>query len=69
MASLWFYIIAVLVGFIIGYIVKDILTVERKIEVNVKKQKIKGDGSSIDADFDIDIQEKKKRFFNRKKEK
>lgn len=70
MNQLWFYLIALLVGFIIGYIVKDLLTIEKKVVVNVKKQKIKGEGNQIDTDFDIEIQEAKKerrKLFNRKK--
>ena len=69
--QLLFYAIALLLGFIIGYVTKDITTIEKKITVNVRKQKIKGEGNQLDSDFDIDINETKERFklFNRKKKK
>lgn len=63
MNPVWFYLIAFLLGFIIGYIVKDLLTIEKKVVVNVKKQKIKGEGNQIDTDFDIEIKEAKKERF------
>lgn len=63
MNPIWFYLIALLIGFIIGYIVKDLLTIEKKVVVNVKKQKIKGEGNQIDTDFDIEIKEAKKERF------
>ena len=49
--NIWVYIVVFAVGFIAGYIIKDLLTVEKKVEVVVKKQKIKGDdGGWVDID-------------------
>ena len=69
MNQIWYYLFALLVGFIIGYITKDLLTIEKKIEVNIKKQKVKGEGNSLDADIDVTVDEKKekKRLFKKKK--
>ena len=61
MERFYLYIIVFLAGFIIGYVIKDLLTIERKTEVNVKKQKIKGTGNTLDAVIDVEVQEKKVR--------
>lgn len=62
------YIITGLVCFVLGYITKDLLTVEKKIEVNVKKQKVKGRGNKLDSDIDVEVEEKResKRLFKKK---
>ena len=61
MEKFYLYIIVFLAGFIIGYVIKDLLTIERKTEVNVKKQKIKGTGNTLDAVIDVEVEEKKVR--------
>ena len=61
MERFYLYIIVFLAGFIIGYVIKDLLTIERKTEVNVKKQKIKGTGNTLDAVIDVEVEEKKVR--------
>ena len=61
MKEIWFYVIAVLVGFIFGYITKDILTIEKKIDVTIKKQKVKGENNKLDADISVQVEEKKQR--------
>ena len=54
-------IIVFLAGMFIGYIIKDSLTTERKVVVNVKKQKVKGENNVFDAVVDVQIDEKKER--------
>lgn len=61
MKEIWFYVIAVLVGFILGYITKDILTIEKKIDVTIKKQKVKGENNRLEADVSVQVEEKKQR--------
>jgi uncharacterized membrane protein YciS (DUF1049 family) len=64
-------IIVFLAGMFIGYILKDLLTTEQKVQINVRKQKIKGDNSSIDAVVDVEVENKKERkgLFNRLKDR
>ena len=50
-----------IVGFIFGYIAKDIMTVEKKVEVTIGKVKQKGKGNDLDSDYDINVDEKKER--------
>jgi hypothetical protein len=52
-------IVCLLAGFILGYVVKDLLTVEKKTTVNVRKQKVKGEGNVFDAVIDVNVDEKK----------
>ena len=54
-------IIVFLAGFALGYILCDLLTTERKVVVNVKKQKVKGENNVFDAVVDVQIDEKKER--------
>jgi len=61
MEKFYLYIIVFASGFIIGYILKDLLTVEKKTVINVKKQKIKGTGNTLDAVIDVEVEEKKVR--------
>jgi len=61
MEKFYLYIIVFASGFIIGYILKDLLTVEKKTVINVKKQKVKGTGNSLDAVIDVEVEEKKER--------
>jgi len=61
MEKFYLYIIVFISGFIIGYILKDLLTVEKKTIVNVKKQKVKGTGNTLDAVIDVEVEEKKER--------
>ena len=61
MEKFYLYIIVFASGFIIGYILKDLLTVEKKKVINVKKQKVKGTGNSLDAVIDVEVEEKKVR--------
>lgn len=71
MKEIWFYVIAVLVGFILGYITKDILTIEKKIDVTIKKQKVKGENNRLEADVSVQVEEKKQRkgLFSKLKER
>jgi uncharacterized membrane protein YciS (DUF1049 family) len=64
-------IILFLAGFALGYILCDLLTTERKVTVNVKKQKVKGEGNVFDAVIDVDVDQKKERksFFKRLKDR
>lgn len=59
-------LITFLSGFALGWILCDVATIERKVEVNIKKQKIKGEGNTLEAVTDIEVQEKKqdKKLFN-----
>ena len=50
-----------IIGFALGYIAKDLLTVEKKVEVNIGKVKQKGKGNDLDSDYDINVDEKKER--------
>ena len=61
MEKFYLYIIVFASGFIIGYILKDLLTVEKKTVINVKKQKVKGTGNTLDAVIDVEVKEKKVR--------
>ena len=67
----WYYIvILMLVAFIGGYITKDMLTVEKKIEVTIKNPKVRGRGNTMTIDADVEVEEKKERrklFGKRKK--
>jgi|AntRauMFilla1563_2_1112583.scaffolds.fasta_scaffold20108_1 uncharacterized membrane protein YciS (DUF1049 family) len=72
MEKLHLIIIIFLAGFIIGYIVKDLLTVERKSVIHIKKQKIKGDGNEMEAVVDVAMEEEKRpglltRIFKKRK--
>ena len=59
-----------IIGFALGYIAKDLLTIEKKVEVNIGKQKVRGKGNKMDTDYDVQVEEKKERrklFGNKKK--
>ena len=59
-----------IIGFALGYIAKDLLTIEKKVEVNIGKQKVRGKGNNMDTDYDVQVEEKKERrklFGNKKK--
>jgi len=66
------YILVFLAGFIIGYIVKDLITIEKKVEVSINKQKVRGKGNTLTSDMEVQVDEKKERkkltdiFKNRK---
>ena len=66
------YILVFLAGFIIGYIVKDLITIEKKIDVSINKQKVRGKGNTLTSDMEVQVDEKKERkklidiFKNRK---
>lgn len=67
MNAIAWYLLVFVVGFSVGYFVKDQLTVEKKIEVEVKKQVVKGKGNKLNADFDVNVNEvakPKRRLFN-----
>ena len=61
-------VIVFLIGFAIGYITKDQLTVEKKVEVHIKKQKVRGENNVLDAVVDVQVDEqvkvKKRRIRN-----
>lgn len=59
------YLAVALAGGWGGYILKDVLTIEKKIDVTINKPKIKGDGSSIDIDQDVQVDERKLTFRER----
>jgi len=61
MEKFYLYIIVFLLAYFLGYMTKDLLTIERKTVLNVKKQKVKGRGNSLDAVIDVEIEEKKER--------
>lgn len=54
-----------------GYILKDRLTIEKEVTVNIRRIKNKGDASSIDLTQDIDVttEEQKVGWFERLKRK
>jgi uncharacterized membrane protein YciS (DUF1049 family) len=58
-----FYLITVifLSGFILGYVVKDLITIEKRVEVSVNKQKVRGSGNIFKSDMDVTVDEKKER--------
>lgn len=62
------HLIVFLIGFAIGYITKDQLTVEKKVEVHIKKQKVRGENNVLDAVVDVQVDEqvkvKKRRIRN-----
>ena len=60
MEKYWIYIVVGLVCFLLGYITKDLITIEKKVEITIEKQKVKGKGNILDADLDIKVEEKKK---------
>jgi hypothetical protein len=51
MSWIWL-IVALLIGYIGGYISKDQLTDEYKSEIDIRKIKVKGEGSRMDLDLD-----------------
>jgi hypothetical protein len=59
----------ILIGFVLGYIAKDLTTIEKQIKVNIEKQKVKGKGNTLDSDYSVKVDEKKPRrkLFNRLK--
>jgi uncharacterized membrane protein YciS (DUF1049 family) len=65
------YILVFLAGFIIGYIVKDLITIEKKVEVSINKQKVRGKGNTLTSDMDVTVDEKKQRkgLFSKLKER
>lgn len=60
MNTLTVIIISFLSGFVIGYITKDLLTIEKQVQVNIKKQKVKGENNVLDAVVDVEVQEEEK---------
>ena len=58
-----FYLITAifLSGFILGYVVKDLITIEKKVEVSINKQKVRGTGNTFSSDVDVTVDEKKER--------
>ena len=54
-------ILIYLLGCLSGYILKDVLTTERKVTVNIKKQKVKGENNTLEAVTDIEVDEVDKR--------
>ena len=65
----WYWIvILLLISFLLGYITKDLLTIEKKIEITIKDLKVKGRGNTMNLDQQIDVEEQrtKKRWFKKK---
>jgi uncharacterized membrane protein YciS (DUF1049 family) len=67
MSTFTVIVISFLAGFALGYILCDLLTTERKVTVNIKKQKVKGENNTLEAVTDIEVDQKKERkgFFKR----
>ena len=61
MTTLGWMAIVGIACFALGWILCDLATVEKKVVLNVKKQKVKGTGNTLDAVIDVDIEEKKER--------
>jgi hypothetical protein len=59
----------IIIGFAVGYIVKDLITVEKKIDISIGKQKVRGKDNVMDNDYDVNVDQKKqrKRLFKRNK--
>lgn len=58
----WYWIVILcLLSFIAGYIVKDIITEEKKIEITIHKPKVKGRGNTMELDADLIVEEKRER--------
>jgi len=57
-------------GVLVGYIIADLLQIENKVTLNVKKQKIKGKGNTLNSSFrlkDLINRRKKRRLHKNKK--
>ena len=64
----YFIVILVLVAFIGGYITKDMLTIEKKVEITFNKLKVRGRGTQMIINAEAAVEEKKirKRFFKKR---
>jgi len=64
----YFIVILVLVAFIGGYITKDMLTIEKKVEITFNKPKVRGRGTQMIINAEAAVEEKKirKRFFKKR---
>jgi len=64
---MWYIVIA-LVAYILGYITKDMLTVEKKVEITFHKPKVRGRGTQMIINAEAAVEEKKirKRLFKKR---